>query len=136
VVDRSRPARIEDVHELARGMPDVVVEGDAENPVYKVAGKSFVYFRTPRPDAVDPVSGERYRDVIIFWVASDEDKEALVQDESTPFFTTPHFNGHRSVLLRGSRIGELTRDELAETVQDAWLSRAPARKAKAWLAGR
>jgi len=136
VVDRSRPARIEDVHELARGMPDVVVEGDAENPVYKVAGKSFVYFRTPRPDAVDPVSGERYRDVIIFWVASDEDKEALVQAESTPFFTTPHFNGHRSVLLRGSRIGELTRDELAETVQDAWLSRAPARKAKTWLAGR
>ena len=124
------------MHELARGMPDVVVEGDAENPVYKVAGKSFVYFRTPRPDAVDPVSGERYRDVIIFWVASDEDKEALVRDESTPFFTTPHFNGHRSVLLRGSRIGELTRDELAETVQDAWLSRAPARKAKTWLAGR
>ena len=124
------------MHELARGMPDVVVEGDAENPVYKVAGKSFVYFRTPRPDAVDPVSGERYRDVIIFWVASDEDKEVLVQDESTPFFTTPHFNGHRSVLLRGSRIGELTRDELAETVQDAWLSRAPVRKAKAWLAGR
>lgn len=124
------------MHELARGMPDVVVEGDAENPVYKVAGKSFVYFRTPRPDAVDPVSGERYRDVIIFWVASDEDKDALVQDDSTPFFTTPHFNGHRSVLLRGSRIGELTRDELAETVQDAWLSRAPVRKAKAWLAGR
>jgi hypothetical protein len=124
------------VHEIARGMPDVVVEGDAENPVYKVAGKSFVYFRTPRPDAVDPISGERYRDVIIFWVASDEDKDALVQDDSPPFFTTPHFNGHRSVLLRGSRIGELTRDELAETVQDAWLSRAPARKAKAWLAGR
>lgn len=124
------------MHEIARGMPDVVVEGDAENPVYKVAGKSFVYFRTPRPDAVDPVSGERYRDVIIFWVASDEDKDALVQDDSTPFFTTPHFNGHRSVLLRGSRIGELTRDELAETVQDAWLSRAPVRKAKAWLAGR
>jgi hypothetical protein len=44
--------------------------------------------------------------VIVFWVASEEDKQALVLDESTPFFTTPHFNGHASVLLRGSRIGE------------------------------
>ena len=136
MVDGSRPARIEDVHELARGMPDVAVEGDADNPVYKIGGKSFVLFRTPRPDAVDPVTGDRYRDVIILWVASDADKEALVEDESTPFFTTPHFNGHRSVLLRGSRIGELSRDELAEVVQDAWLARAPVRKAKEWLAGR
>jgi len=124
------------VNELARGMPDVVVEGDSDNPVYTVAGKSFVLFRTPRPDAVDPVTGERYRDVIIFWVASDADKEALVEDDSTPFFTTPHFNGHRSVLLRASRIGELTRDELAEVVQDAWLARAPVRKAKEWLGSR
>ncbi|HET7327609.1 MAG TPA: MmcQ/YjbR family DNA-binding protein [Nocardioidaceae bacterium] len=136
MVNRSRPARVEDVHELARGMPDVAVEGDAGNPVYKIAGKSFVLFRTPRPDAVDPVTGERYRDVIIFWVASDADKEALVEDESTPFFTTPHFNGHRSVLLRASRIGELTRDEMAEVVQDAWLARAPVRKAKDWLGSR
>ena len=83
-----------------------------------------------------PVTGERYRDVIIFWVASDADKEALVEDDSTPFFTTPHFNGHRSVLLRASRIGELTRDELAKRIQDAWLARAPARKAKEWLGGR
>jgi hypothetical protein len=134
VNDGSRPARIEDVHELALAMPHVTVEsGPRENPVYQVGGKSFVFFRNPRPDAFDPDTGERYRDVIVFWVPSEVDKEALVQDESTPFFTTPHFNGHSSVLLRGSRIGELTRDELAEVVQDAWLSRASARRAKEWL---
>jgi hypothetical protein len=71
--------------------------------------------------------------VIVFWVASDADKQALVQDEMSPFFTTAHFNGHPSVLLRASRIGDLTRDELAETIQDAWLSRASARRAAAWL---
>jgi hypothetical protein len=102
--------------------------------VYQVGGKSFVYFRTPRPDASDPETGERYRDVIIFWVESEAEKEALVQDPSTPFFTTPHFNGHPSVLLRASRLGELTRQELAEIVQDAWLSRASKRRAKDWLA--
>ena len=47
-----------------------------------------------------------------------------MEDDADPFFTTPHFNGHRSVLLRASRIGELTADELAEVVYDAWLARA------------
>jgi hypothetical protein len=127
-------ARVEDVHELARGMPHVTVAaGGGENPVYQVGRKSFIFFRTPRPDAVDPETGERYSDVIVFWVASDADKQALVQDETSPYFTTPHFDGHLSVLLRASRIGELTRDEVAELVQDAWLARASAHRAATWL---
>jgi len=128
-------ARIEDVHDLAMAMPHVtIVDGSSDNPVYQVGGKSFIFFRNPRPDAVDPDTGERYDDVIVFWVESEDDKLSLVQDESTPFFTTAHFNGHRSVLLRASRISEITRPELAEIVQDAWLSRASARRAAAWRA--
>ena len=131
---RTRPARVEDVHELAMAMPHVTVEqGTRGNPVYQVGGRSFVFFRNPRPDAVDPKTGERYSDVIVFWVESESDKQALVQDEASPFFTTPHFDGHPSVLLRESRIGELTRQELAEVVQDAWLARASARRAATWL---
>jgi hypothetical protein len=129
---RQRRARVEDVHETARGMPHVTVVG-GEHPVYQVGGKSFVYFRTPRPDAVDPATGDRYRDVIIFWVASEADKLALVQDASSPFFTTPHFDGHPSVLVRASRLGELSRDEVTEVVQDAWLSRASQRRRTSWL---
>ena len=129
-----RPARVADVHEIALGMPHVVeVTGRPENPVYQVGGKSFVFFRTPRPDAVDPDSGERYADVIVFWVASEEDKQALVRDESSPFFTTPHFDGHLSVLLRAGRIGELTRQELVEVVQEAWLAQASERRRAQWL---
>jgi hypothetical protein len=135
VVRKQRQARIEDVHELALGMPHVTVwQGrDKARPIYQVGGKSFIFFRTPRPDAVDPETGERYPDVVMFWVPSDADKEALVRDEDSPFFTTAHFNGHPSVLLRASRIGELTREELAEIVQDAWLSRASPTRQAAWL---
>jgi hypothetical protein len=130
-----RRARVEDVHEVASGMPHVTVEhGSSGNPVYQVGRKSFVFFRTPRPDAVDPGTGERYPDVIVFWVPSESDKQALVQDEGSPFFTTPHFDGHPSVLLRASRIGELTREELVEVVQDAWLAQASPRRRAAWLA--
>ena len=129
-------ATVDDVHEIARGMPGATRYPDTKNAVYQVSGRSFVFFRNPRPDAVDPDTGERYDDVIVFWVASEEDKQALVLDESTPFFSTPHFNGHTSVLLRGSRIGELDRDELAEIVYDAWLARAGKRAAAKWLAER
>lgn len=133
---RSRKARVSDVHELALAMPHVTVERAGDNPVYQVGGKSFIFFRNPRPDAFDPNTGKRYDDVIVFWVDSDEEKLALVQDPTTPFFTTPHFNGHRSVLVRGSRIGELTLKTLSEVIEDAWLSRASKRRADEFLESR
>jgi hypothetical protein len=129
-----RPAVLEDIHELASSMPGVKrVEGSNGNPIYQVGGKSFVFFRNPRPDAVDPETGERYRDVIAIWVESEEAKQAIVRDESTPFFTTPHFNGYPSVLVRASQLSEMTRRELAEVLAEAWLSRAPKRLAARWL---
>src|SRR3974390_2092733 len=98
---RPRRARVDDVHELALGMPATTVEYlPSGNPVYQVGRKSFVFFRNPRPDAVDPQTGQRYDDVIVFWVPSESDKQALVQDPGSPFFTTPHFDRHPSVLLR------------------------------------
>jgi hypothetical protein len=116
-------------------MPHVTRHPASElKPVYQVGGKSFVFFRNPRPDAFDPETGERYDDVICFWVPDEGDKMAMVQDESSPFFTTPHFDGHLSVLLRASRIGEITYDELEEVVQEAWLSRASPARQRAWLA--
>ena len=116
-------------------MPHVTIwSGKQGNPVYQVGGKSFVFFRTPRPDAFDPETRERYPDVIVFWVPSEADKQALVQDEETPFFTTAHFDGHPSVLVRASRIGELTVPELTEIIQDAWLAQASPTRAAAWLA--
>jgi hypothetical protein len=125
------------VHVIASAMPHVTIEGGSrDNNVYQVGGKSFVFFRNPRPDAFDPETGERYEDVIVIWVDSEEEKAALVQDPASPFFTTDHFNGHRSVLVRASRLGEVTREELAELIQDAWLSRASKRRAADWLEAR
>jgi hypothetical protein len=109
--------------------------GPKGNSIYQVGGKSFVFFRTPQPDATDPETGERYADVIMLWVESESDKLALIQDPGSPFFTTDHFDGHFSVLVRGSRLGEIATTELAELIQDAWLSRASKRRAAAWLAG-
>jgi hypothetical protein len=66
---RDRPARVADVHEIAAAMPHVKrIEGPKGNAIYQVGGKSFVFFRTPQPDAEDPETGERYADVIMIWV--------------------------------------------------------------------
>jgi hypothetical protein len=73
------PARVD----AARNTP-----GRAEGNSISVGGKLFVFFRTPRPDAVDAVTGERYADVIVLWVESESDKLALVQDANSPLFTT------------------------------------------------
>jgi hypothetical protein len=132
-----RPARVSDVHRIAASMPHVKrIEGPKGNPIYQVGGKSFVFFRTPQPDAADPDTGERYPDVIMIWVESESDKLALTQDPDSPFFTTDRFDGHPSVLMRGSEIGGIGVQELTELIQDAWLSRASSRRAAQWLAAR
>ncbi len=106
---------------------DVAVEEALEK-----AGIELV--RTGSPYAVDPDTGERYDDVVVIWVPSEDDKRALIADRASPFFTTAHFDGYLSVLVRLSRIGELLMEELTEVIQDAWLSRASRRRAQTWLA--
>jgi len=129
-----RPATVADVHHLAARMPFVTtVPGSVGRPVYQVGGRSFVFFRNARPDAVDPVSGERWADVIVFWVPDETDKQALLQDDRGVFTTTAHFDGHPSVLVRESRLHELTYTELAELVEDAWLAQTSERRRQAWL---
>lgn len=132
-----RPACEQDLHESATAMPHVTVDlGPLGNPVYQVGGKSFVFFRNPRPDAVDPGTGEQLDDVVVIWVSDLDEKEALIQDEASPFFTTDHFTGHPSVLVQVSRLHQTTRSEIIELVQAAWLSRASRTRAQAWLDGR
>lgn len=128
-----RRARPGDIREIAVSLPEVsVAEGD--RPAYRVRDRTFVLHREPRKDAVDPETGDRLTDVVMFVVPSPQDKDALVGDPSTPFFTTAHFDGYNAVLLRLEHVARLTRDELAEVITDAWLARAPKRLAASWLA--
>jgi hypothetical protein len=129
---RSRKARITDIDEIAMSLPDVE-QSDGERPSYSVNGKDFIVRRGPRKDAVDPATGDILLDVVYFHCRL-SDKEAMVADEGSPWFTTPHFNGYPAIMLRESKIGELTRAELAEVITDGWLIRAPKRVSKRWIA--
>jgi hypothetical protein len=125
-----------DLDELALAMPETTkVVSDDGRPTYLVHGKFFCFHRGRRPDAVDPVTGERLDDVLVFRVDDLDVKELLLADDRDLFFTTPHWNGYAAVLLRISDLAHIDRDELHELVVDAWMTRAHTRVAKAWLAG-
>jgi hypothetical protein len=87
-------------------------------------GRGFVLYRKPHKTALDPVTGEMYDDLLVIRTANADDKVALVEADG-PFFTIPHFDGYNAVLVQLSRIGELSRDELAEVITDAWCACAP-----------
>jgi hypothetical protein len=134
----SRPATPDDVTEICAALPDTelgISWGD--RPTWKVPagpkGKGFLLYRAPGPTAIDPATGERYTDLIVITTPTEVEKNALVEDESTPFFTVPHFNGYNAVLVQESRLGELDRDELAEIITDAWAAKAPKRLVKEHL---
>ncbi|HET8987405.1 MAG TPA: MmcQ/YjbR family DNA-binding protein [Humibacillus sp.] len=133
---RSRRAKVADVEELALGLPEVTRDPADRSapgrPAYQVRGKTFVFFRGPRKDAVDPATGEPYDDVMAFSCTA-EDKEAMVGDDASPFFTTPHWNGYNAVLLLERDLGRITVAELREVITDAWLCKAPRRLAAAVL---
>jgi hypothetical protein len=132
-VPRSRRARPSDVGEIALSLPEVAwatVWGDL--PAYQVRKKTFVIYRGLRKDALGD-DGQPLEDVVMVAVANPEDKAALLAS-GPPWFTTSHFDGYNAVLVRESHLGQISRDELAEVVQDAWLAKAPKRLAKEWLA--
>jgi hypothetical protein len=124
-----------DLDELALAMPQATKEvSDDGRPAYFVHGKLFCFHRGRRKDAIDPETGERLDDVLMFRVADLDVKELVLGDDRGIFFTTPHFRGYPAVLIRIPDLARLDRDELRETVVEAWLTRAQKRVAKAWLA--
>jgi hypothetical protein len=124
-----------DLDELALAMPQTTKEVSEDGrPAYYVHGKLYCFHRRQRRDAVDPGTGERLDDVLMFRVADLDVKEMLLADARGLYFTTPHFKGYPAVLLRIPDLANLDRDELQDLIVEAWLTRAQKRVAKAWLA--
>jgi len=127
-------ATMADLDALAMAMPQTTKEVSEDGrPSYLVHGKMYCFHRSRRPDAVDPASGERMADVLMFRVADLDVKELILSDDRGVYFTTPHFNGYPAVLVR---LDEIEPAELEELLADAWLARAPKRLARQFLDAR
>jgi hypothetical protein len=124
-----------DLDELAMSLPQTTKEvSEDRRPSYHVHGKLFCFHRSQRPDAIDPETGERMADVLMFRVADLDEKDLILADDRGIYFTTPHFNGYPAVLMRIPALEQIDREELRDLVVGAWLTRAQKRVATAWLA--
>lgn len=105
----------DDARLLAAALPEVSERTSYGTPAFYVAGKIFA--------RVHEEPG-----VLVCWRGSLEDREALLASDAEKFFTTGHYAGHASVLVRLDRV-EL--DELSELLAEAWEARAPERLTRA-----
>ena len=121
----------DDVRRIALALPETSERPAYGSAAWRVRDKLFVWERPLRKKELDelgaaapdgPILGARVEDLIA--------KEALLADEPDLYFTTAHFDGYPSVLVRLERIGA---EDLRELIAEAWLSRAPKRLAQAYL---
>ena len=124
----------DDVRRIALSLPDTTEEVSRDNAHWRVHGKGFVWERPLRKTDLRAL-GEGAPDGPILGARVEHlgAKEALIRDEPSVFFTTPHFDGYPAVLVRLAEIGL---DELEEVIVEAWLARAPKRLAQDYIESR
>jgi hypothetical protein len=113
----------DDVRRLALALPEVEELGTYGGSVsWKVKGKLVVWERPLRQrDLADLGWAEQPGPVLGARVPDLGAKEALVAEPGV-YFTTPHFDGHASVLVHLERI---PLDELGELITESWYAVAP-----------
>jgi hypothetical protein len=132
-------ATVDDVREIALALPRVEenLNGHTGEAAWRLKSGQFAWLRGPRATDVRQLAdlGREWPDGVVLGVrtAGLEEKAALLAAEPDVLFTIPHFDGYPAVLVR---LDAIDRERLTELVTDAWLTRAPARVAKEWLAER
>jgi hypothetical protein len=116
----------DDVAAIALAQPEVEEGTSYGNRAWKVGGKLFAWERPLRKKEVEALGGFEPEgaapagEILGVRVPDEGAKRALVESEPEIYFTTPHFDGHASVLIRLDRIG---RRDLEEAIAEAWQSR-------------
>jgi len=127
-------ATVEDVARAASRLPEVTEGERYGNRSWMVAGKAFTWERPFSKADIKRFGADPVPDgpIVAVAVADLGEKEAVLAAGTPGFFTIPHFDGYAAVLIQLSAV-PLT--ALREAIVDAWLAKAPARLADAYLAG-
>jgi hypothetical protein len=121
----------DDVGRIALALPETSEGQSRDLRQWQVRGKGFVWERPLRRKDLEAL-GEDAPDgpILGAYVEHVGAKEALLADDPSVYFTTPHFDGYPAILVRLERIGL---DDLHELIVEAWLCRAPKRVVKAYV---
>ena len=124
----------DDVRRMALALPETSERESRGSAQWRVKDKLFVWERPLRKSDIEalgtaapegPILGARVEHLVA--------KEALVADASGVYFTTPHFDGYPAILVQ---LDLISAADLEEVTVEAWLARAPAKLAQAYLAQR
>jgi hypothetical protein len=120
------------VREIALSLPATDERISRDLRQWRVKDKLFVWERPLRRSDLEAL-GDSAPDGPILGVRTEHlvAKDAILADDPSVYFTTPHFDGYPAVLARLDVIGD---DELRELIVEAWLARAPTKLADAFLA--
>jgi hypothetical protein len=97
-----------DVATFALGLPNVTEGTSYGTRAFHVAKKLFIRWREEG-------------DSIILWVSDLAEKEAVLASDTKKFWTTPHYDGHPTVLVR---FGKLKKAELEDLIEHSYRQRA------------
>ncbi|HXQ19667.1 MAG TPA: MmcQ/YjbR family DNA-binding protein [Acidimicrobiales bacterium] len=100
-----------DVRRAALALPSTTEKPSYGTPGFRVRDRLFARLR-PEGDSV------------VIWCADLGEKDGLIASEPEKFFTTPHYDGHPTVLVRMSAVDGT---EMAELLAESWRVRAPAK---------
>jgi hypothetical protein len=122
----------DDVARLALALPGTDERISRDNRQWRVKDKLFVWQRPLRRSDLEAL-GDAAPDGPILGARVEHEgaKQALVQDPSGNYFTTPHFDGYAAILVQLEPIGL---EDLEELVTEAWLCRAPPKLLKEYRA--
>lgn len=100
----------DDVRRLSLALPEATERSSYGLPAFRVKDRVFAcLYKEPG--------------VLVLWRETEEEKLELIAADPEKFFTTAHYDGYPMVLVRLDTVGK---DELAELLEEAWLTRAPA----------
>ena len=120
----------DDVRDIASELPETT-ERSAND--WRIRDKGFAWERPLRRADLDHLGAPAPDGPILgVWVPDLGVKEALLASAPDIYFTTPHFDGYRAVLVR---LDVIDVGELRELLVEAWLDRAPKRVSRDYLAG-
>lgn len=119
-----------DVRRIALALPETSERVSREHRQWRVHEKLFAWERPLRQKEIEALGADAPDGAILgARVEHIGAKEALVAEQPSIFFTTPHFEGYPAILMR---LGPAGIEDLSEVITEAWLARAPKRLTKAY----
>ncbi|MFP3882447.1 MAG: MmcQ/YjbR family DNA-binding protein [Actinomycetota bacterium] len=109
----------DEVARIAATLPEI----EARGREWRVRGKLVAWERPLRKSDITALGGDAPSgDILAIWLPSLDVKDALLAADPAVYFTTPHFDGYRAVLVR---LEEARADEIEELMIEGWVDRVP-----------